>query len=68
MHISVDGNSKTCRYGTFPIARAFQQAAIHVSYIFARHEDIRCSGGTAPLILYLGPRGRRVIIFNAWPL
>jgi hypothetical protein len=55
MHISVDGNAKTYRYGTFPLARAFQLAASHVSYIFARHEDIRCSGSAAPLILYLGP-------------
>jgi len=65
MHISVDGNVKTCRYFTFPLARAIQQTAIDVSYIFACHEDIRCSGGIAPLILYLAPRWRRVIIFNA---
>ena len=44
MRISVDGNSKTYCYGTITLARAFQLAANHVSYIFACYEDISCSG------------------------
>ena len=58
-------NLKTYRYGTFPLARAFHLAANHVSYIFACHEDIRCSGDIPLIILYLGPRWRQVIIFKA---
>jgi len=55
MRISVDGNSKTYRYGTIPLAHAFQLAA-NISYIFACYEDIGCSEEIAPLTLQLGPR------------